>query len=137
MVNKLTRDDVKDCDFVVKKMALDQNRPTYFYRSRQGDLTHSSYKINVQQETKISIDEENVTHQPGWKKKIVIVKERFIGKTCLSFEFKIPEDVIAVKRFRVQYDYFGASLSMNLISDIHQSCIEISNEHVNQWFTDI
>lgn len=26
---------------------------------------------------------------------------------------------------------------MNHLSDIHQSSIEISNEHVNEWFTDI
>lgn len=26
---------------------------------------------------------------------------------------------------------------MNHLSDIHQSSIEISNEHTNSWFTDI
>lgn len=33
-VNNLTKDVVKECDEVVKKLALDSNRPTYFYRSR-------------------------------------------------------------------------------------------------------
>ena len=136
-ITKLDRSQVKACDKVVKVLALDMERPRYFYRSREGDQTHNTYKLNVQQETKISLDDETVTKDPNWKSKVVYVKERFIGKTSKGFEFKLPDDVIAVKRFRIQYDYLGGSIQMNHISDIHQSSIEISNEHTNSWFTDI
>jgi hypothetical protein len=91
----------------------------------------------VQQDTKISLDEETVTKEPDWKSRVVYVKERFIGKTSKGFEFTLPDDVIAIKRFRIQYDYLGGSIQMNHLSDIHQSSIEISNEHTNSWFTDI
>ena len=115
----MDRKQVAACDKVVKALALDQNRPRYFYRSREGDQTHSTYKLNVQQETKISLDEETVTNEENWKSKIVVVKERFIGKTSKGFEYTLPDDVLAVKRFRIQYDYLGGSIQMNHISPIH------------------
>lgn len=136
-VQKLTIEEVKECDRVVEVLGIDHNRATYFYRSRQGDQTHGTYKMNIQQDTKVSLDDENQSRQRDFRTRVVIVKDRFRGATSKGFEFKIPDDVLAIKRFRIQYDYLGGSVQMNHLSPIHQSCIEISNEHVNNWFTDI
>lgn len=67
----------------------------------------------------------------------MVVRDRYIGALAKSFEYVLPSDVVAIKCFRIQYDYFGASMLLNVLSDTHQSSIEISNEHENEWFTDV
>jgi hypothetical protein len=135
-VTKLSKEEVKACDKVVEQLCLDKYRHRYFFRSREGDETHGSYKIKILQPTKISLDEENVSRKSDFKETIVIVKERFIGKTSKAFEYKLPDDVIAVKNFKIEYDYYGGSIQLNHLSDVHQSSIEISNEHSNDWCRD-
>jgi hypothetical protein len=64
----------------------------------------------------LSLKEENISREPWFKQKIVIVKERFIGATHKAFEYQLPKEVLAVKRMWIQFDYYGASMQMNLIT---------------------
>jgi hypothetical protein len=57
--------------------------------------------------------------------------------TSKGFEFTLPPEVFAVKRFKLQFDYFGGSIQLNHLSRSHQSSFEISNENLNSWETQV
>lgn len=95
------------------------------------------YTIKIDQPAKISLDDENVSRDEDFGTKIVIVNERFAGMTSKGFEFTLPPEVFAVKRFKLQFDYFGGSIQLNHLSRSHQSSFEISNENLNSWETQV
>lgn len=78
---------------------MDRLRATYFNRSRLNDQTNSAYKIKVVQEDKLSLREENVSKKEWFKKKIVIVKDTWRGATHCAFDYVLPKEVLAVKKF--------------------------------------
>jgi len=53
-----------------------------------------------------------------------------------SFDYTLPDDVIAVKSFKIKYDHYGATMQVNHLSPVHQSAVCISNMDENRWFTD-
>lgn len=44
---------------------------------------------------------------------------------------------MAVRRFQLQFEYFGGSIQLNHLSRYHQSSFEISNENMNSWETQV
>lgn len=98
LVTCLTPEEVLQCDAVIQKLALDKYRTIYWYRSRQNDQTESRYTIKIAKDAKISINEATETKKPGFKEKIVIVKERFSGLTHTALEYTFPPEVLAVRR---------------------------------------
>lgn len=136
-ISLLTQDEVRECDKVVSRLHLDRLRSTYFYRSRQNDQTCSTYHIKIDQEAKLALDDHNQSRKPDFRERVVLVKERFKGATHCAFDYLVPEEVLAVKRFRIQFDFYGACMQMNILSGSHQSSYEISEHHGNLWDTKI
>ena len=110
LVTCLKPQEVAKCDQVVQALALDKYRATYFYRSRQNDQTGSLYHIEIAQADKISLDDEDAARKPEFGTTIVVVKERFAGATHTAFSYKLPPEVLAVRRFQIQFQYFGGSI---------------------------
>jgi hypothetical protein len=46
----------------------------------------------------------------------------------------LPDDVIAVKSFEVYYEFYGAAVNLNHLSDTHQTFAGISMDDRNFWF---
>ena len=47
LIVSLKPEEVAKCDKIIRNLALDKYRSTYFYRSRQNDQTQSLYTINI------------------------------------------------------------------------------------------
>ena len=56
--------------------------------------------------------------------------------TCRVFDYTLPDDVLAVKSFKIYYEFFGGSINMTHCSPTHQSFEGISLHDNNEWHTE-
>lgn len=56
--------------------------------------------------------------------------------TCRTFDYTLPDDVLAVKYFEIYYEFFGGSINMTHLSPTHQSFTGISLHDDNKWYVE-
>lgn len=133
-VESLRVEDVLECDRVVEQLNLDKYRPWYFSRSRQNDETYSYYDMEVVEPSRTSLDINDISNAPDFRKKAVIDPGNFHGAICRVFEYTLPDDVLAVQSFHIYFEHWGGNIALHHLSPTHHSFAVISSEDNNNWW---
>jgi hypothetical protein len=132
-VSSLSKETIKKCDIVVEKLRLDKHRGKYFYLSRSNNQAPRS---EVFKSDKL-YDDSNYYFDDNWTKIANLDQNKFETmvlhpylkeyKTHLSdykwvqviYEYKVPDDVIAIKSFAMKLESYRAIISLNITKPMY------------------
>jgi hypothetical protein len=142
-VSSLSKETIAKCDLVVEKLRLDKNRGKYFSVSR---FNNQESRKDVIQSHKL-YEDKNYYFDDNWTKIANLDQNKFKTivlhpylkeyKTHLAdykwvqviYEFKVPDDVIAIKSFALKLESYRAIISLNIIKPMYQVGYVISREY--------